>query len=144
MEVSHLMTPTPVSITPEESVALAARLLCRHNLGSLPVCDEKGRLLGMVTDRDIVIRCVAGSGDPNHQPVREIMSQGITTISPTDPVKEAAHLMACRQIRRLPVVEDGKLVGMLSLGDLAKSRPCHLEAGEALEEISRGLRRAGG
>ena len=142
MEVRELMTTDVVSITPEESAALAARLLARHNLGALPVCTGDGQVEGIVTDRDIVLRCVAAEHDPLNQPVKEIMSGKVETVSPTDPVKRAAQIMADCQIRRLPVMEGNKLVGMISLGDIAKRHGCLMEAAEALEEISENCRRA--
>ena len=74
MRVRDLMNPSVVSITPEESAALAARLLSRHGLGALPVCGEDGSLRGIVTDRDIVLRCVAAEEDPAQTPVKQIMS----------------------------------------------------------------------
>ncbi len=142
LEVRELMTADVVSITPEESAALAARLLARHNLGSLPVCDREQMVRGIVTDRDIVVRCVASEKDPAGQQVKEIMTTRVECVSPQDPVKRAAHIMAGSQIRRLPVVEQGKLVGMISLGDIAKCRGCQIEAADALEEISENCRKA--
>lgn len=142
MEVRELMTTDVVSITPEESAALAARLLARHNLGALPVCAQEGHVEGIVTDRDIVLRCVAAENDPLNQPVKEIMTSKLETVSPGDPVKKAAQIMADCQIRRLPVVEQDRLVGMISLGDIAKSHNCQMEAAQALEEISENCRRA--
>ncbi len=140
MKVRDLMNSTVVSITPEESAALAARLLCRHDLGALPVCDQAGALLGIVTDRDIVTRCVAAGEEPSRVPVRDIMSPVPVAVSPEDDLRTAARHMADRQIRRLPVVEAGQVVGMVSLGDLARSRRCEAEAAAALCEISSNLR----
>lgn len=141
MKLEDLMTRTVVSITPEESVALAARLLKRHNLGALPVCSYDGKLLGIVTDRDIVTRCIAADQDPHRVPVQDIMSREVETARPEEAPKEAAARMAERQVRRLPVVSDGAVVGMVALGDLATSRRCDTEAGEALSGISRNVRR---
>ena len=142
MQIRDLMTPIVVSITPEESAGLAARLLSRHNLGALPVCGERGELRGIVTDRDIVTRCVAPGQDPGRVPVREIMSPDPDTISPDQDAGTAARKMACRQVRRLPVVENGQVVGMVSLGDLSRCSACDTEAGAALAEISRNVRRS--
>ena len=136
MKVSQLMSTSVVTIAPEESAALAARLLSRHNVGSLPVCGGDGRLRGMVTDRDIVLRCVAPEEDPAQTPVRDIMTRNCAVVSPDDDAREATRLMAARQVRRLPVLEGGKVVGMVSLGDLAKCRQFDMEAGKALSEIS--------
>ncbi len=144
MHVRDLMNTAVVSITPEESAALAARLLCRHDLGALPVCGQDGALLGIVTDRDIVTRCVAAGEDPSRVPVRDIMSLAPATAAPGDDVHTAARQMAARQVRRLPVVEGGSVVGMVSLGDLARNRRCDAEAAEALCDISANLRRRRG
>ncbi len=140
MKVHELMTGRVISVTPEDSAASAARLLNRHNIGALPVCTEEGRLRGMITDRDIALRCMTGAGDPEKTPVREIMSRGILTATPDEDVKNAALTMAKGQVRRMPVVADGRVVGMLSLGDLAKEQNCKMEASEALSEISANLR----
>lgn len=141
MRVRDLMSKSVVTITPEESAALAARLLSRHELGSLPVCAADGTLVGIVTDRDIVTRCVAAGEEPGRVPVRDIMSPAPSVITPETPISAAARLMAQRQVRRLPVVEQGHVVGMLSLGDLARSRRTDTEAAEALSDISASLRR---
>lgn len=141
MRVRDLMSKSVVTITPEESAALAARLLSRHELGSLPVCAADGTLAGIVTDRDIVTRCVAAGEEPGRVPVRDIMSPAPSVITPETPISDAARLMAQRQVRRLPVVEQGHVVGMLSLGDLARSRRTDTEAAAALSDISASLRR---
>ena len=88
------MNPHVVSIDPTESAALAARLLARHNVGSLPVCGSVGQLQGMVTDRDIVLRCVAAEEDPRSVPVRSIMSRRPAVVTPEDDVRQAARLMS--------------------------------------------------
>ena len=136
MQVRDLMSQGVVSITPGESAALAARLLSRHNVGSLPVCGEDGRLRGIVTDRDIVLRCVAAEEDPSKVPVRDIMSRNCAVVSPNDDAREASRMMAAAQVRRLPVTEEGKVVGMVSLGDLAVSQAYDMEASKALADIS--------
>ena len=140
MIVSDIMNKDVVSISPEESVALASRLLSRHNVGSLPVCSSDGKLRGIVTDRDIVLRCVAVDEDPEIMPVSEIMSRSLVTCAPSDEIARASQLMSSAQVRRLPVTDKGKLVGMLSLGDMARSRACDMEASRALGEISSNLR----
>jgi CBS domain-containing protein len=133
------MSPTVVTITPEESAALAARLLTRHNLGSLPVCTYEGELVGIVTDRDIVTRCIAADQDPSRVSVRDIMTRELTVASPGEDAKRAAARMAKAQIRRLPVVEEGQVRGMVSLGDLALAHRCEMEAAAALSEISENV-----
>ena len=139
MLVKDLMTSPIVTITPGESTALAARLLSRYDLGVLPVCQNDGRLRGVVTDRDLVLRCLAPGENPERLPVGDIMTRNCAWVSPHADVHEAARVMAAAQVRHLPVVEDRKVVGMLSLGDLARSRSCEMEAGEAFAEIARGV-----
>ena len=139
MQIKDLMNPSVVSIEPGSSCALAARLISRHNVGALPVCASDGRLRGMVTDRDIVLRCVAAEEDPAQTPVRDIMTRGCATVPPQDDCREATRLMAQQQVRRLPVVDRGKLVGMISLSDLARSHRFDMEASQALCEISENI-----
>ena len=139
MQIRELMSKSVVSITPEESAALAARLLTRHNLGMLPVCGQDGRLVGVVTDRDIVTRCLAAGQDPSRVPVEDIMTRELETLSPQEEGEAASARMAGCQVRRLPVVEEGKVVGVLSLADLARSRRYEAEAAQALCQISESL-----
>lgn len=136
MQVKDLMEGSVVSVTPDETAAEAARLLARHNVGSLPVCGEDGGLRGVITDRDIVLRCVAIEEDPAKTEVQKIMTRNCATICPTADAREAARLMAAKQVRRLPVVEDDKVVGMVSLGDLSLCHGCDMETAAALSEIS--------
>ena len=139
MVVRDLMNPSVVTVEPGSSAALAARLLSRHNVGAVPVCGPDRRLRGMVTDRDIVLRCVAAEEDPAQTPVRDIMTRRCTAVAPGDDCREATRLMAQEQVRRLPVVEGGRLVGMISLADLARSRRMDMEAAQALCEISENV-----
>ena len=141
MLISEIMSANVVSITPQESTSLAARLLYRHNIGALPVCGEDGRLKGIVTDRDIVLRCVAAENDPETTPVGEIMSKAVVSVSPGDDVRVATRIMAAEQVRRLPVLSNGKVVGMVSLGDMAKTHAFDMEASKALSEISANVKK---
>ncbi|MGE4275563.1 MAG: CBS domain-containing protein [Lawsonibacter sp.] len=139
MEVKELMNPSVISIEPTSSAALAARLISRHNIGVLPVCGGDQRLRGVVTDRDIILRCVAAEEDPAQTMVRDIMTRNCVTVSPGDDCREATRLMSVQQVRRLPVVESGKLIGIISLADLARSRRFDMEAAQALCEISENI-----
>ena len=136
MQVKELMCTSVVTLDPADTAQNAAQLLARHNVGALPVCGEDGGLRGMVTDRDIVLRCVAIEEDPAKTPVHKVMTRNCATVSPTADTREAARIMAAKQVRRLPVVENDKVVGVISLGDLSKSHSCDMEAGAALSEIS--------
>lgn len=140
MKVSELMNPSVVTVSQDESVALAARLLSRNNVGSLPVRGPGGELRGMVTDRDIVLRCVAADAAPERTSVGEIMTRSVVTVSPGDDIQRASQLMGLAQVRRLPVTENGKLVGILSLGDMARVDVCDTETSRALTEISTNIK----
>ena len=141
MKLREIMSQTVVSIHPEESVAVAARTLERYNIGALPVCDGVGRLCGVVTDRDLVTRCVASGRSPELTKVREIMTGRVITATGDMDSAEAARLMGRQQIRRLPVVENGLLQGVVSLGDLAVRQESVSEAAGALESISDNVSR---
>lgn len=141
MQVRDIMTDRLIVVGQQEPIASAARLMKRHNLGALPVCDDDGRLRGLITDRDIVIRCVAADMDPADTKIREIMSRGITTCAAGEDVDDVVRTMGAEQVRRLPVVDGGKLVGMVSLGDLTRSVRYSMEAAQALGEISANIQR---
>lgn len=141
MKIRELMTDQVVTVSQNEAVTTAARLLKRHNVGALPVCDDSGKLRGIVTDRDIVLRCIAAGEDPRETRVSEIMSRGVVTATAEDSVDRAAQLMSEDQIRRLPIMENGRVVGMVALGDMARSSTCGMEASQALSDISSNIRR---
>ncbi len=139
MKVREIMSSSVIPIDPAESVEVAARTLAQYNIGSLPVCSSDGKLCGVVTDRDLVTRCVAAGKQPGKTAVREVMTGSVTAVQPDMEASVAAHLMGRCQIRRLPVVENGKLCGMLSLGDLAKREVSIMDAADALGDISENL-----
>ena len=139
MEIKDIMTRSVVSIHPNESVEVAARTMTQYNIGVLPVC-ANGKLCGVVTDRDIVTRCLAANRLPANTQVRQVMTQQVTTAGPNMEIGVAAHLMGRLQIRRLPVVEDGRLCGMVSLGDMAIHEETAMDAGDALADVSSNLR----
>ena len=136
MKIRDVMTSPAIRIHPGEPVSVAARALEHYNIGVLPVCGSDGRLQGVVTDRDIVTRCLASERNPVQTDVAQIMTGQVLTVGPDASTAEAARLMGARQVRRLPVVENGKLIGMVSLGDLASTFENNRAAGDALTEIS--------
>ena len=138
MEIKDIMTQSVVSIDPGESVEVAARTMSRHNVGALPVCSN-GKLCGMLTDRDIVTRCLAANRQPANTQVRQVMTEQVTAVRPDMETGAAAHLMGRLQIRRLPVVENGKLCGMVSLGDMAVREETAIDAGDVLSDVSSNL-----
>lgn len=135
MKIQDVMSRSVVKIRPEESVAVAARTLQRYNIGVLPVCGRDGTLEGMVTDRDLVIRCLAAQGDPERTTVGQVMTRQVISASPDMDTGAAAHLMGRAQVRRLPVVEGGRLCGMVSIGDLARREDTNPDAADALGDI---------
>ena len=141
MKICDIMSDKVITINMEEPVVAAARLLKNYNIGALPVCGNDGTLRGMLTDRDIVLRCVAGESNPQTTPVKEIMSRGIITAQPFDDIQKAVSLMSQDQVRRLPVLDKGRVVGIVALSDMARSCNCEMEAAEALTEISSSFRR---
>ncbi len=136
MKVKDIMTKNVAYISPDTSVIDAARLMQQHNVGSIPVCDRNG-IVGMVTDRDIVLRNVVIGTDPKTTPVSNIMTTNVTSVTPDTDVEDLGHIMSQKQIRRVPVVEQNNLVGIVALGDLAVDRRFDTEASSALTDISK-------
>ncbi len=139
MKIREVMTKQVIRIGPAEPVSVAARTLERFNIGSLPVCTADGRLCGLVTDRDLVIRCIAAGKDPGKTPVEQVMTANVTCVRSDMDTCAVAALMGKKQIRRLPVVDNGRLCGMVSLGDLAGCQETEYEATDALAMISNNL-----
>lgn len=119
--VSDIMTTELVALSAEHSVRDAARRMREANVGAV-VVQKHGNLFGIVTDRDIVVRCLAHGGDCDETPLSDICSVDVTTLRPDDEVDQAVSIMRDKAIRRIPVVKNGKVVGILSLGDLAIAR----------------------
>ena len=130
-QIRELMTPNPVALPGTASVHEAARAMRDTQIGDVIVI-EHNQVCGIVTDRDIVVRAVAELRDPATTPLADICSHGLLSVRPTDSVEEAVRLMRTHAIRRLPVVDGGRAVGIVSLGDLAVER----DPGSALGEIS--------
>lgn len=132
--IREAMTPNARAVSPEQSLADAAQMMRDEDVGALPVVEE-GQLVGIVTDRDIVVRAVAERVDPTSIKVGEVASREVVTVEPEQDLDEALTLMARHRVRRLPVVEGGRLVGVLAQADVALEAK-EKEAGEMLEEIS--------
>jgi len=136
MKVKDIMTKNVACVNPESKVVEAAQLMQKHNVGSIPVVDRSG-IVGIVTDRDIIVRNIAHGKNPSDTPVRDVMTGQVITATPDMEVDEITKLMSEKQIRRVPVVENNMVVGMLALGDLATDNRFTMEASEALSEISK-------
>lgn len=133
--IREIMTSEVSCCTSDDHIFDAASKMKERNVGAIPVCDSNQNLLGMVTDRDLVVRGYAQK-KPGTCKIQEVMSDHMYSCTPETSVEEASNLMAEKQIRRLPVVENGKLVGIVSLGDLSLEQMSNDAAGHALEEIS--------
>ena len=135
MKVRDIMTTSVETIAPDTDLVAAARRMKELNVGSLPVVKE-GRLIGIITDRDIVVRAVAEGRELLLERVETYLTPSPTTISPDADAQQASELMAREQIRRLPVVEGDRLVGFLAIGDLAVELNKDKLVGNVLEKIS--------
>jgi CBS domain-containing protein len=138
--LKEIMTRDVETCAPTATVQEVARLMADRNVGVVPIA-EGDRLVGLVTDRDIAVRVVAKGADPRSEQIRQYVSTDVTTVRPDTTIEEALRIMEAHQIRRLPVCEDDRIVGIVSLGDLAtKATPSperQEKVGETLEEISK-------
>jgi CBS domain-containing protein len=134
MQVKDIMTGNVSTVNSNSNISDAARIMKERDVGAVPVC-EGTKPVGIITDRDISIRSIALGGDGN-TPVSQVMSSNLIYGTPEMSDKEAARLMAEKQIRRLPILDNNRLVGIVSLGDLAVNDRTDMEAGKALSTIS--------
>lgn len=133
--VKDIMTSDVSICHTNDQLSDAASMMKEKNVGAIPICDDQGNLMGMVTDRDLVIRGYADKKADN-TPIQQVMSDRMYSCSPDTSLEEASKIMAQHQVRRLPVVENGKLTGILSLGDLSVEDMSDHAAGVALQDIS--------
>ena len=140
MEVKQVMNRQVIAVSPEEPVSVAARLMTRHNVGALPVRDRDGSLCGILTDRDVVTRCVALERPMQQTSVARVMTARVATVPPTASLDQAAALLSREQVRRLPVVEGRRLVGMVTLSDLSRQAPAQ-DTADVLREITANIKR---
>jgi len=140
MKVRDIMTSEGLATASlDTTLEDIATMMRDENVGAIPVLDDDENLAGIITDRDIVVRAIAEGQDPSECTAEEILSEELHTIEPDSDIEMAADLMARHKIRRLPVVEDGEIIGMISLGDISvKGEEEH--ASEALEDISKGVK----
>ncbi len=136
MKVKEIMSKDIASVKCDDTAEYAAQLMRKYNCGSIPVCCD-GKVKGIITDRDIALRCMAQGKNIRQQKVDEIMSADPAVGNPEMDVQEAAQLMGSRQIRRLPIAENGRLVGIVALGDISVEPQFQDSAGSALKNISR-------
>jgi CBS domain-containing protein len=141
MNIRDVMTPNPQTVSPADSIQRAARIMRDADTGAVPVVED-GRPVGIVTDRDIVVRAVADGTQPTRA-VRDVLTPTVVTATPDMSTREASELMSEHRVRRLPVVEDSRLVGIVSLGDLAVKEGKDARTGDTLQSISEGVKERG-
>jgi len=140
MKVKDIMTSDPVCVTPDTPLREAARMMKQHNVGIIPVVEREGsnQLVGVITDRDIAVRCVAEGHDSSKCPVREAMSGDVQTARADDDVTNVMRLMGKEQVRRIPIVDErGGLVGIVAQADIVREADDENLAEETVEKISR-------
>jgi len=140
MKVSEIMTRDPKTAQLDSTLEEIATLMKDEDVGAIPIVDDDDELVGIVTDRDIIVRCVAEGKEASDTTVEDILTEELATIEPDADVQQAARLMADKQIRRLPVVRDGELIGMVSIGDISVKHEDDETAGATLHEISQGVK----
>ena len=133
--IRELMTSNPVTCEPTTTVVDAAKVMAKEDVGPVPIV-EGDRLVGIVTDRDLVVRVLAEGKDPSSTTIGEIASADLTTVTPDSDLQEALDLMSASQVRRLPVVENGRLVGIVAQADVARAAD-EEKTGEVVQDISR-------
>jgi CBS domain-containing protein len=138
MKIRDVMTSNPRTVSPNDTIQAAARIMQSEDTGAVPVVNN-GRVLAVVTDRDIVVRVVAEGGS-FASPVSNIATGNVICASPEMSTQEAGELMSEHQIRRLPVVENDRLVGIVSIGDLAVKEGKDSRWGDTLQNISQGVK----
>ena len=131
----EIMSPDPTCVREDESLVEAAKKMADLDVGSLPICGNDQRLKGMLTDRDIVVKCLARGGDPARETAGSLASGKPVTIGADDDIRDALTVMQEHQVRRLPVIDGHDLVGIISQADIALSLSA-TETGETVEAIS--------
>ena len=134
MQIKNIMTKDISTVSPDSTINKAAKIMKELNVGSVPVC-EGTKPVGIITDRDIAIRNVA-QGKGADVPVKNVMTKNVVYGSPDMSIDEAARIMADNQVRRLPVVENNNIIGIISLGDIAVDTTADVEIADALSSIS--------
>jgi len=135
MKVKDIMTKNVACVNPSTTIVETAQLMQKHNVGSIPVCDNNS-VVGIITDRDIVVRNITRGKNSQETSVRDVMTSGVLTVTPEMDVNDVTKMMAHSQIRRVPVVEDNKLVGIVALGDIATEAKYNTEVADTLTDIS--------
>lgn len=137
MKVDTIMTPSPITAPPSALLRDVARLMLDHDVGEIPIVDQGGATVGVVTDRDIVVRLVAHGQDPTQVQAGDCMTSPPRTVQPDADIKECADLMMRERIRRVPVVDaDGRLCGIVALADLERRQDLRSVRAEVGRQVS--------
>ena len=134
--VQDIMSKKVYTVSPNESILNVTRIMKEHNVGVVPVVEDSNKVMGVITDRDIVLSIADFNFDMVNTEALKLMSDKVYSVRPGADVKDAIALMRKQQIRRLPVIEDDMLVGIISIGDIAVSKEFKAEIAEAICEIS--------
>ncbi|HEY2828768.1 MAG TPA: CBS domain-containing protein [Thermoanaerobaculia bacterium] len=135
--IRDVMTPNPATVSDTDSIRDVARIMKEQDTGVVPVCDGGKKIIGLVTDRDIVVRLIADGKDPMNARVNDVMTNRVRKVREDATVDDVLTLMANSEIRRVPVVNSNdELVGIVSIGDISGQTQEHSRVGEALNEIS--------
>ncbi|MBQ7015206.1 MAG: CBS domain-containing protein [Clostridia bacterium] len=136
MKIKDIMTAKPLTLTTDSTVKEAAELMQKNDIGAIPITNsENEKLMGIITDRDIILRCISKDFDTNTTTVKDIMTENVITVCPENSITESSRIMAKNKVRRLPVCENGKVVGMVSLGDISRSKLMFAETAAAFCDI---------
>ena len=136
MRVKDCMTHSVVQATPETTLSDVAKLMSSNKVGSIPICNKQNHVVGFITDRDIITRCIANNLNCSNTKASDIMNTEVIKTTPDTDLEEACKTMSENQIRRLPVIQDGEIVGMLSVGDLAQNTHIStMKVGQTIEHI---------
>ena len=127
MKVKDCMCKEVVFVKPDCDTEECAKLMCQNHIGCIPVCDDSKKVVGLVTDRDILLRTIGCGKEIKHTPISDIMTCNVTCCTQDQEVKDAEKMMGTNQVRRIPVMENNKIVGILTLGDLAKNKEINPE-----------------
>jgi len=122
MKVKECMSSNVVCVRSETTVSETAKLMMDEHVGCIPVCDTNKRVVGLITDRDLVLRTIACNKDPNTTPISEVMTTNVCNVTPESSVSEASRIMSDWQVRRVPVIEENQIVGIITVGDLANNK----------------------
>lgn len=137
MKVSDIMTKDMIVVNADDTILEVAKLMKHHNIGCIPVVENGNKVFGVITDRDIVMNMAKFNADPANTCAKEIASDVVYKVKPDVDIKYALEQMQKQRIRRLPVIENEQLVGIISLGDIAVHTDKNMEVGDTLTEISK-------